>query len=305
MPAPEKQITARRVVVTSFFVDLIDVISSLVVAILSGSVVMLAQVLQGLADLASAGFLVLGVKQSTKPTDKKHPFGHGREIFFWATLSALMMFGITASLSFYFGLQRFLRPETIENISFAYVVLSITTVTNGYSFTLSLRRLKENTKGKNLWQTFMHSPLIETKTTLILDLMGTSASILGLAALLLFGLTKNLRFDGLGAMLIGAVLGIMALVLIKSAKDLLIGKGASMGEATQIREAALAVAGVKDVLDLRTMYMGPENLLVNLEVHVQDNLTTDEIEMLVDKIKTSVKSGVPSAGHIQVELETP
>src|SRR3990167_2346825 len=144
MLAPKKQITARRVVITSFLVDLIDVISSLVIAILSGSVVMLAQVLQGLADLASAGFLILGVKQSTKPTDKKHPFGHSREIFFWAMLSALTMFGITASLSFYLGLQRFLRPETIENINLAYLVLGITTITNGYSFTLSFRRLMEN-----------------------------------------------------------------------------------------------------------------------------------------------------------------
>lgn len=302
---PPKQISAKHVVITSFLVDILDVTTSIIVAALTGSVVMVAQILQGAADLAASGFLVFGVRQSAKPADIKHPFGHGREIYFWAMLSALVTFGVTASLSFYLGLERFLNPQGLQNLFLAYLVLGLTTLTNAYSLSLSLKRIRGNAKLARFWQVFKESPLIETKTTFVLDLMGTCASIFGLIALILFGLTGNLRFDGAGAMVIGIVLGIMAFLLIKSVKDLMVGKSASAPEAQKIRAAALSIPEVKAVLDLRTMYMGPEKLLVNLEVHLQDNLTTDEIEVLVDKIKESIKSQVPYVHHIQVELETP
>ena len=220
-------------------------------------------------------------------------------------LSALVMFGITATLSFYLGMQRFLNPQELNNISLAYLTLIITALANAYSLSLSLKRLSKSMKLLELPKIFLNSPLIETKTTFVLDLMGTASSILGLIALILFGITQDLRFDGLGTMLISIVLSIMAFLLLKGVKDLLVGKSASTAEAEKIREAALKIPEVKNVLDLRTMYLGPEKLLVNLEVHLKDNLTTDEIEVLVDKIKESIKSQVPDVHHIQVELETP
>ena len=300
-----KPISAKRVVITSFAVDILDVVTNLAISILTGSVIMITQVLRGTSDLAAAGFLVYGIKQSEKPADIKHPFGHGQEIYFWAMLSALVMFGITATLSFYLGMQRFLNPQELNNISLAYLTLIITALANAYSLSLSLKRLSKSMKLLELPKIFLNSPLIETKTTFVLDLMGTASSILGLIALILFGITQDLRFDGLGTMLISIVLSIMAFLLLKGVKDLLVGKSASTAEAEKIREAALKIPEVKNVLDLRTMYLGPEKLLVNLEVHLKDNLTTDEIEVLVDKIKESIKSQVPDVHHIQVELETP
>ena len=299
------RIPASRVVLTSFLVDVLDVATSLIIAILTGSVVMIVQVLQGISDLAASGFLVLGVRRANKPADIKHPFGHGREIYFWALLSALLTFGVTATLSFYLGLQRYLNPHNLHNLPLAYLVLGLTTLTNAYSFSLSAKRLLHETKFSELPKIFSQSPLIETKTTLVLDLMGTSASLMGLIALILYGITGDLKFDGLGAMIIGIALGAMALLLLKSVNDLMIGKSASEAEAEKIREAAMEFPQVKNILDLRTLYLDPEKLMVNLEVHLKDNLTADEIEVLVDKIKESIKSKVENVHHIQVELETP
>jgi len=299
------RVSTYRVIFTSFAVDFIDVILSLIVAILSGSVVMLSQVLEGIADLAASGLLLVGLQRSSLRANRGHPFGYGREIYFWTLLAGLLMFGITASFSIYFGWRRFLNPEPIHNLFLAFLVLGITLITNVYAFWLSLKRILKNRGIKKTVQLFFHSSLIETKTTFILDLMGTAASLLGIISLLTYQITKDLRFDGLGAIAIGIMTAIFAYFLILSIKDLLIGKSASLEAEAAIRKATMRVKEVKNVLDLKTMHIGSEKLLVNMEVHLTNNLTTDQIEKLVDKIKENIAKEVPAVKHIQVELEAP
>lgn len=299
------QITSEKVVITSFVVDISDVLVNVLVAFLSGSVVMLSQALEGAADLIASGFLLIGVKRSKRPSDKKHPYGYGRELYFWTFLSALVTFLLTAAVSFFVGLKRFLNPEEITHLTLSFAALSLAIITNGYSMSLSFRRLLGKRPQTKIWKAFFYPALIETKTAFVLDLMGTIASILGLVALIIYKLTGDLRFDGLGAMAIGITLAILALFIIRAAKDLLVGQSASVEIEKKIIKAATSFAHVKKVLDLRTLHIGPRRLLVNIEVHLSDKLTTDEIEELIDKIEAQVKKEVPAATNIQIELETP
>jgi cation diffusion facilitator family transporter len=300
-----KTITSQKVIVVSFLVDISDVAVNIIVALLSGSVVMLSQALEGGADLLASGLMLVGVKLSKKPSDKKHPFGYGRELYFWTFLSALATFIITAGASFYFGLQRFLSPEPVENIWLAYLALIFAIGTNGYSMTLSKRRLLGQKPIEEIWDTFKNSAFIETRTTLILDLMGTLASILGLLALIFYSISGDQRFDGLGSMAIGITLAVLALFIIKGAKDLLVGQSASPEVEEKIEKTAMTFPSVVKVLDLRTLHIGNERLLVSMEVHIADRLTTDDIECLVDEIEKAIREEVPSATNIHIELETP
>lgn len=266
---------------------------------------MLSQALEGAADLLAAGFLLIGIKRSNIPSDKNHPFGYGRELYFWTFLSALATFTITAGASFYFGLKRFLDPKPIENISLAIIALIIASITNGYSMSLSMRRLLGKNSLKNIWGVIVHSAFIETKTTLVIDMMGTIASILGLISLVFYSLTGNYRFDGLGAMTIGITLAILALFIIEGARDLLVGQSASAKVEEKIIKVTENFPDVKKVLDLRTLRIGTNRLLVNIEVHLSNELSTDEIEQLIDKIENAIQNEVPTATNIQIELETP
>ncbi len=301
----EQKVTAKKVILTSFLVDVSDIFLSLVVAILSGSVIMLTQVLEGLSDFASSGLLLWGLKKSDQKADKRHPFGYGREIYFWALISALIMFGITATLSIYFGWQRYVSPHKINDLNFAFVVLTFTLGTNIYAFWLSLKRLLRKRRAKDIIKIFYRSSLVETKATFILDLMGSAASFLGIAALAIYAFTGDFRYDGLGAIVIGIVLAIFSYFLILGIRDLLIGRSASPEIELQIRQAALKVPEVKHVLGIKTLHIGPGKLLVNLDVHLESQLKTREIERLIDDIKEVIRSEVPSVKHIQVELETP
>lgn len=301
----DQRITSKRVIFTSFAVDVLDVILNLSIAILSGSVIMLTQVLEGVSDLASSGFLLVGFTHSNHKEDKMHPFGYGTEIYFWSLLSALVMFGLTSTLSFYFGWQRFFHPQPIKDVNIAIIILIVTFFTNGYALLLSYRRLIKRRPIKHILRIFYRSSLIETKTTFTLDLMGASASFLGSLALGIYFFTGDARLDGLGAMIIGIVLAFFAFFLILGIRELLIGKRASLETEARIKNAALEVDEVKEILDIKTLHLGSEKLLVNLFVHMRSRLGTRELEKLTDKIKDRIALEVPSAKYIQVELDTP
>ena len=299
------RISSTTVVIISFVVDFLDIILSLAVTILSGSVVMLSQFLEGVSDLISSGLLLVGLVRSQHSEDRDHPFGYGREIYFWALLSGMMMFIVTATLSIYFGWQRFIHPEEIRNIYLAFLILAITGITNGVSFYLSLRKLLRNRGIGGVLRIFLRTSLIEIKTTFILDLMGMSASVLGIVTLAIYKISGDLRFDGLGAILIGTTLAILAFILLMGIVDLIVGRSASSETEEKIRVAALTTPQVNKILGLKTLHIGSEKLLVNLKVHLQHNLTTSQIEELIHKIKEDIRKEVPEVKHIQVELETP
>lgn len=298
-------ITTKRALVTSFLVDLLDVVMNFAVAAITGSAVMIAEAMEGLADLSSVGLLLVGHKRSSRKADRRYQFGYGKELYFWALLSAVVILLVTATLSFYFGLDKFLHPEHIEWTGLAYVVLGIAIATNGYALSVSARALLAGRPARNIGRVFFESSLLAPKTTVVLDTMGTLAALFGLGSLVLYGLSGDSRFDGVGAMIIGALLACSALLLLDGVRGLITGRSVPKLLAKDIRAAALRVPGVLGVLDLRTMILGASSTLINLEVHLQDNLTTDEIELIIDKVKKEVGRVVPGYTHVQVEPETP
>lgn len=295
---------AKKVVSTSFTVDALDIILNITAAIITGSVVMLAEALQGLADLTSAGFVLVGLKAASHPPDARRPYGYGRELYVWVLFASLVMLVVLAGMSLAFGIDRIVHPAPIEHVGFATALLMISVVTNGYAFLLSARRLYGGHTDQ-LWRRFRLSPLVETKTTFLLDLMGSVAAILGLLALLFYHITGDIRFDGWGAITIALMMLVFAVFLLLDVKDLLIGKRVSPADERKIRDAILATKGVRQIVRLTTMVLGPEHVLVHADLHLQNNLVTDQIETLIDHIEQRIRDAVPAAIEIHIELERP
>lgn len=295
----------KKVVITSLLVSLSDVVLNLVVALLTGSVVMLSQSLQGLSDLVTAIILLFGVSRSARSHDKRHQFGYGREIFFWVLIAGMFMFIGTGVISIAIGYNQLKDPSGIENIGLAIVMLMFGFTTNAYSFSRSVRRLNQTIGTEKWWKRFMHSGMVETKATFLIDFLGTITALFGLVAIGAYILTGNERFDGIGSIAIGLGMMIGSFILIRDVKGLIIGRSVSDSIAEHINQSAIKVDGVQSVLDLRTMYLGSSKLLVLIEVHLADNLSTDEIEVITDKIKDVIIQDVPHAYHVQVEVETP
>lgn len=296
-------ITISRVVLVSFLVDITDVLVSVTIAIITGSITMFAQSLQGITDVLSSGFLYIGNKNSKKLPNKMHPYGFGRETYFWALMSGIVTIIFTATLSVFFGYKRFIEPEVVEHINWAFFALILSVFTNGYSAIISLKRLMHGKKKNKFIETFLNTPLIEVKTSFVLDSMGTVASIFGLLALSIYQITGNLRFDGLGAILTGVSLTVFSSFIIVGAKDLIIGRSASEETIEKIRNNVLSYESVNEILGLRTLIIGSNKLLVDLEINVKKDLTAIEIEHLIDKIENKIRNNLERSVSIQIELE--
>lgn len=300
-----KKISDLRVVATSSAVSLADVTLNLLAGFITGSSVMFSQALQGLSDLTTGGLLLNGVKKSTKTADTRYQFGYGREVFFWVLMAGLLMFLGTGTVSLYLGYRQLVQPNPLESEYLAIGLLLFGTITNGYALSLSIKRLRQTHPQANWWWQLRHSSIVETKATLLIDFLGTTAAVLGLTALLAYAFTGNARFDGLGSVAIGLAMMVASVLLIRDVRSLIVGRSVDEQTAAEIVSAAQSVDGVNTVLDLRTMYLGSGRLLVIIEVHLADDLTTNQIETITDRIKGRVQARIPAAHHIQVEIETP
>lgn len=300
-----KKISDVRVVATSFIVSISDVVLNFAIAFFTGSTVMLSQGLQGLSDLVTGGILLFGVKRSSRKADSRYHFGYGREIFFWVLMAGILMFLGTGSISAYIGWQQITNPSPIANTWLAIATLIFGFCTNGYSFSLSLRRLHRLHPDISWAQQLLRSSVVETKATFLVDFIGTTATVLGLGALTMYVLTGNPVYDGIGSLVIGLSMMCVAVLLVRDVRDLIVGRAVEPEVTQRIIGAAQSVEGVQSILDLRTMYLGSAKILVILEVHMQDALDTDQIEKITDNVKAVVQENVPEAHHIQVEIETP
>lgn len=299
-----KKISSEKVVWTSFFVDVVDIISNVAVAIISGSTVVLATALRSAADLMTTGFLLIGIKLSKRRANRRHRYGFGRELYFWAFLSSLAMLTITGGLSFYYGWEHYRNPEEISNLALSFIVLAVGMLTNIYALSLDARRLKESNLEKNLWHGFFHSSLVEVKIAYVLDFMGVATAFLGIFALGFYKLLGDARLDGLGAIIIGSTVIVLAIYLIAEIKDLLIGRSALPEVEKDIKAAAIKIDGVDRIRSLRTLYIGSDSLMVDMVVAMDAKLTTNTLEQIMDQVKINVKRDVPSVKHILVEFET-
>jgi cation diffusion facilitator family transporter len=285
-----KKITVERVLITTILIDVGDLIMLGATSLITGSILMFAQLLQGIANVTLDSFLLIGLKQSKRRKDTKHPLGYGRALYVWALFSTLIMFVIVSTLAIYVGWRRFVQPEEISNVFFAFGILAVSLCTNGYGVFLSTKRLTGGARFgsmglKKMWKKYFSSTYVETKAAFITDFSGTLGAIVGLTAFLLFKFTGDLRFDGLGAIAIGVIEALLAFSLLRNVQELLIGKGVTKEVDHHIKSAALAVPGVEEVTELIAERMGLERLVVDIDVRVTRGLDTRAIQGLVQAVK--------------------
>lgn len=305
MEKNKKQISAIRTVTTSIVVSAGDILLNLAVAIATGSVVMLAQALQGMADMTTSLLLLLGVKLSKRKTNPSHPLGHGREVFFWTLLASIFALVVTGGFAIYRGIDQIVSPAPIENIGLAYAMLSSGLVANAYSLSISLRRLSYGNRKSSFFRYLLSSSLVETKTSMLVDLMGTLSAFLGLIAIILLDITNNVVFDGIGAVSVGLMTSAGAGMLIYNLRGFIVGQSPGQEIIEQIRQTAMEFRQVNDVLDLKAVTIGSGQVMAILEIHFIDGLSTDDIEKITDSIKERLRKRVPSLKRVQIEAETP
>ncbi|MGI8548247.1 MAG: cation diffusion facilitator family transporter [Gemmatimonadaceae bacterium] len=295
---------SRSAIYVGIVATLLIAATKFTAAFYSGSSAMVSEGVHSLVDTADGLLLLLGQHRAARPADEAHPLGHGKELYFWSLIVAILFFALGAGMAFYEGIQHMLRPEPITDPTWNYVVLGASAVFTLASFTVAFRQFRRRLDDRGYWATFRKSK-DPTLFTLVLedlaDMVGLVLAFIGIYASHRLG-TPYL--DGAASVGVGVVLTVVAVLLARESKGLLIGEGASRADRALIYAAAGGDPAVVAVRRPLTMYFGPHNVLVAMDVDFRPDLTTAEIARAVDRIEARIRRGRPDIAHIYIETES-
>lgn len=270
-------------------------------AAITGSASMLAEAVHSVADTSNQGLLLLGQKRAEQQADQLHPFGYGRNRYFYSFVVALVIFALGSLYAIYEGIHKIQHPEELTNAIVAIVILGIAIGLETFSFVTAMRESKPLKGNASWWQFIRNSRNPELPVVLLEDSGALIGLVLAFAAITLTELTGDPIWDGIGTLGIGILLGVIAVILIIEMQSLLIGEGALPADEAKIRDELVDGDHIDRVIHLRTQYLGPEELLVAAKISIVPGLEIDQIADAIDAAEARVREAVPAARVIYLE----
>lgn len=274
---------------------------NLLVASASGSHAVLSQAVYNLTDLAGGVMLMWGFFASQRPPDIQHPFGHGKERFFWAFAATLVTFTSAGLTVFVSGLDQIVAPQPVTHLQDALLVVGATLLTSVAGIAVTLREIRRSRATLSELLESAHQGL---KTIFYQDLVSIFASVVVLAGIVVVDRTHDYVADGIASCGVAVLLFATGVLLAGENRALLVGKAISPEAARQILQLIERDPRVRQVRSLQSMMLGPDDALVALKVNFQDGLTTDQIETVIDQVAAEMRRALPSIRHLVIEPES-
>ncbi|MGR6036354.1 MAG: cation diffusion facilitator family transporter [Candidatus Nitrosoglobus sp.] len=296
--------SSKIVIYAALGANLAITMAKFIAAAITQSSAMLAEGIHSLVDTSNELLLLLGIRLSHRPPDEEHPFGHSRELYFWAFIVAVLIFGLGGGISVYQGILHLQTPTPIIDPTWNYIVLGIAVVFEGSSWILALRRFLEIRGNRGVWET-IHT----TKDpTIIVVLFEDSAALLGLfvAFLGIFfaEILDNPHFDGAASIIIGLILATVASMLAYETRGLLIGESADPHIVASIHNLVEQDPAVERVRQPLTIHLGPRNILLTLNVQFHSTLSADEVAATINRLEKAIRRQHPIVRQIFLEAES-
>jgi cation diffusion facilitator family transporter len=280
-------------------------ITKFIAAIATGSSAMLSEGIHSVVDTGNEGLLLLGLRKSRKPADPKHPFGHGKELYFWSLIVAVLLFGAGGGMSFYEGITHLAHPSDLTNPKWNYIVLALSFVFEGASWIVALRQFLPRVGNESFWRAIRESKDPSVVTVLLEDSAALGGLFLAFLGVYLSHSLHNPIFDGGASILIGLILMGVAVFLAYESMGLLIGETADREVLKDIERAAESAPEVEAVGDPLTMHMGPRDVLLNLSVQFKEGLSSGEIAAAIDRLERQIRERHPEFRRISIQAEKP
>ncbi|PYQ50924.1 MAG: cation transporter [Acidobacteria bacterium] len=273
-------------------------------AAVTGSSAMLSEAVHSLVDTGNEVILLYGLRRAAVPPDEDHPFGHGREVYFWSFVVALLVFAVGAGVSFYEGIQHVLAPTPIERPAVNYVVIALALVFESASWRVAYREFRV-AKGED---GFIEAAVRSKDPTTFMVLFEDSAAVIGLLIALVGTVAAQALdspvLDGVASIAIGVLLGLVAAFLARESKGLLIGEPAQSEVVRDICSIAHAHAGVERSNGLFTVHVGPRQVVAAVSVDFKDDLTAADVERIVAEIEERVRKAHPEVVSLLIKPQS-
>ena len=290
-----------KAIIAAFLANLGIAIAKSAGFLITRSSSMLAESIHSFADTANQGLLWMGGVRSRREADELFQFGYGRERYFWSFIVSLVLFTLGAVFAIYEGIQKLLHPHEIESAWVAIGILLLGILLEGWSFRTAVKESQPLKGDRSWWQFVRTSRIPELSVVLMEDLGALIGLVLALAAVSMSVVTGNPRWDGVGTVLIGVLLGVIAVILAIEMKGLLIGEGAGPKEYSKIKGAIQKTPRVDHIIHLRTQYLGPDQLLVAAKLAFDQTLDVASLADVVNDVERRIREEVPHATPIYVE----
>jgi cation diffusion facilitator family transporter len=290
----------KRTVWYAFTANLAIAIAKGIGGAVSGSSAMMAEAAHSLADTTNQVFLRISLSRADRGSDEQHPFGYGQERFFWAFLAAVFIFVAGALFSIGEGIERLMKPPKESGIAIPLLVLGIALVAEGISLVRALRQTRGEARERALpFKRYIRESRDPTAKTVVFE---DSAAVIGVV-IAAVGITLDHVlgmhvFDAAASIAIGVLLALVAVTLGRDVKGLLLGEAALPEERDRMREVLCRHDGVDDVIELRTMALGPNALLVAARLDLADGLDSDQVEDLATELEGSLREAVPEVEEV-------
>ncbi len=294
---------SKKVIYAALLGNSLIAVIKFIAASITGSSAMLSEGIHSLVDTGNQGLLLYGMKRGARPADKDFPFGHGKEIYFWSFIVAILIFALGGGISVYEGIHHLLHPQPAKNPLINYLVLSLALIFEGVAWLFALREFRR-TKGENGYIEAVN----QTKDpSVIVVLFEDSAAMLGLlVALIGIGLTQltgSIYFDGGASIIIGFILIGTAIWLARETKSLLIGESAEPQIVQGIQEIVQKSPLIEGINEILTMHMGPDFILVTLGADFVDSASAAAVEQQVAELDSQIKARFPRVKRVFIEAE--
>ncbi len=267
----------------------------------SGSSSMLAEGVHSLADSGNQVLLLLGGRKSKKAADAEHPFGYGRERYVYAFVVSIILFSVGGVFSLYEGIEKLREPHPLEVPWLPVLVLAISLALEGFSLRTAIRESRPS-KGQQSWVSFVRRAKAPELPVVLLEdaaaLLGLSFAMVGVV---LTWITGDGVFDAIGTLAIGVLLVAVAIILGIETKSLLVGEGASADDVAKIRAAVTGGPEVESIIHMKTLYLGPDELLVGVKVAMPGRTVLADVASAINAVESRIRDAVPIARVIYVE----
>ncbi len=289
-----------KAILAALFANAGIAVAKFVGYLVTGSSSMIAEAVHSVADTSNQGLLLVGMRSAKREASAEHPFGYGRNRYFYSFVVALVLFTLGSVFALYEGIHKIQEPEPLSTAYVAVIILLVAIGLECYSFYTAVVE-SQKVKGTATWVQFIRQAKTpELPVVLLEDAGALLGLVFALAGVSLSVLTGNPVWDGIGTICIGLLLGVIAIVLIIEMKSLLIGEGSGPAELRAIREA-LVGGSVDRVTHVKTQYAGPDELLVAAKIAVAGSLPTADVARAIDEAEARVRSAVPAARMIYLE----
>ncbi len=273
-------------------------------AAVTGSSAMLSEGIHSVADTGNQALLLLGLSRGRRPPDAQHPFGHGKELYFWALIVAMILFGLGGGMSVYEGITHLLHPSELTDPTWNYIVLGAAFLFEGSSFLVALREMLRRKGDDQLLQAIHASKDPSLFVVLFEDSAALAGLVVAFLGVFIGHLTGNHYADGIASIVIGAILAMVALLLAWETKGLLVGESLKPAAVEEIRRLAADDDAIVAVGPPLTMHLGPDDVLLNLDLQFRDGLSGDDIAAAIDGVEERVRRRYPQIKRIFLEAES-